>query len=212
VIGHPQHINDEQLLDCYLARRDGEALDPPQALHLDDCADCSQRFEELAAFMDGLKADAIDETDAIFTAERLRQQREQIAARIEQTGRVARIISFPGRLVARHVTGNGHRVAQPWTAAAAAAGLFVGVALGMFVDREGGARFEVAQSRAARPAATAPAPAAAPTADTATRPAVPDYDTLLFDLDQAAGARPSPELRPLDVMTPHVYPISLQVR
>ena len=38
-----QHLHDDRLFDCYLAVRDGEALDPPVAEHLTDCDVCHER-------------------------------------------------------------------------------------------------------------------------------------------------------------------------
>ena len=45
-LGAP-HLRDDRLLDCYLASRHGEALDPPVAEHLTDCDACGARYEEL---------------------------------------------------------------------------------------------------------------------------------------------------------------------
>src|SRR6185295_14371969 len=114
----------------YLAERAGTPLDPPVAEHLADCAGCSSRYAELMAFMDGLRRDGEADADAIFTPERLRVQQQQIARRLALVGRPARVLSFPGRIVRRTLDASGTRQAPRWIAAAAAAGLFVGVALG----------------------------------------------------------------------------------
>jgi hypothetical protein len=213
VIGRPHHIDDERLFECYVSERSGEPVEPRLAEHLTDCLECAQRFGALAEFMGGLKADADAEIDAIFTPERLQRQREHIGQRLEQVGRVAQIISFPGRLVARHVAARTPRVGPRWTAAAAAAGLFVGVGLGIVVDQQRTLRFAPAAT-AARTAApvqpAAPAPGPAPT-DVVARPVENDYETFVVELEQLRGGPRAPELRLLDAMTPHVHPTALQV-
>ncbi len=211
MIARAQHIEDDRLFDCYLAQRTGDSLDPPLAEHLADCPSCTTRLAELATFMDGLKAEALDETDAIFTPERLRTQRQSIAVRIEQAGRVARIISFPGRFVARHVGTRTARIGSRWTAAAAAAGLVVGVGLGIFVDQQRNWAYAPAIALRTSPLAAPTAIPAAPVAENIPQPVAADYDAFVFELDQLRGGPRSPELRLLDAMTPHVHPTALQV-
>ena len=87
------HLHDEQLFDCYITERGGDAIDPPSAEHLADCNACSARYAELAQFMDTLRREGDADADAVFTPERLRAQQQQIARRIEQVGRPARVIS-----------------------------------------------------------------------------------------------------------------------
>jgi len=116
------------LFDWYLAERDRESLDPRVAEHLADCAECAARYGELVGLMDKLRAEADADADAVFTPERLRAQQEHIERRLEHVGRAARVISFP-----HHGAGERHE-APPHSrlrfVAAAAAGLFIGVALG----------------------------------------------------------------------------------
>jgi hypothetical protein len=209
-MGRLQHIEDERLFDCYLTQRTGESVDPPLAEHLADCPSCADRLEELSGFMNAVRTDGIDECDALFTAEHLRAQRERIAVRLEQTGRVARIISFPGRFVARHVGNPAARMTSRWTAAAAAAGLIVGVGLGIVVDQQRHWQYEASLVRPAPVPAPIVPTNAAPLADTA-NPVVADFETFVFELDQLRGGPRSPELRLLDAMTPHVHPTALQV-
>ncbi len=203
MIGRVQHLEEERLFDCYLAERAGDAADPRLAVHLADCPECTDRYTDLVRFMETLDAQGEAEADAIFTPACLRNQREQIARRVEQTGTAARVISFPGRFVQRHISGANGRIAVRWTASAAAAGLVVGVGLGMILD----------QQRALAPAASvtarSSAPVAAAPAPDAPRPLVSDYDTFVRELDQARGGPGSPELRMFDELTPHVHEISM---
>ncbi|MGC4082667.1 MAG: hypothetical protein QM736_11285 [Vicinamibacterales bacterium] len=123
--------------------------------------------------------------------------------------RTARVISFPGREVA-----SGGRtpatLTTRWLAAAAAAGLFIGVAVGGYLgperlrpySRQSAARLS---APAAAPAATTPVPTAATTR--VTPPPQLDDDAFLMELELAL-ARPQPrELAAFDAMTPHVRDI-----
>ena len=134
MIGRRRHLHDDRLFSCYVAEQSGDAVDGPSAEHLSACADCRARYTELAGFMDGLRADAEAEADAIFTADDLRAQQQQIQRRLEHLGQPARVLSFPARMVRRHLTTPGARIAPRWTAAAAAAGLFIGVGVGVVFD------------------------------------------------------------------------------
>ena len=65
------HVQEARLLDCYLAERGEETIDPRTAEHLADCDACARRYAELTEFMEGLRTDAAAETDALFSPERL---------------------------------------------------------------------------------------------------------------------------------------------
>jgi hypothetical protein len=206
-MGRAHHLPDERLYECYVAERGGEPLDPPAAEHLADCGECDARYGELTRFMEGLRSEVDAETDEIFPQEWQDAQRQQIARRISHVGRAARVISFPGRLVARHM-GRAPRVAPRWAAAAAAAGLFVGVAVGMFYDARARRPLTVANSAPAG-AVVRPTQAAA----TISGAAAPlDIDAFLEELEGALGGPRTPELMSLDVLTPHVRDIVLTNR
>jgi hypothetical protein len=199
-MGRVHHLTEERLFESYVASRAGEPIDPPVAEHLADCGECGARYGELAQFMDGLRSEADAETDALFPAEWRDTERQQIIRRIEHLGHAARVISFPGRLVARRMADTASRFAPRWAAAAAAVGLFVGVAVGMFYD----ARTHVAQVAVSRPVQ---APTPAPPASNA--PVVIDTDVFLSELERALGGPRTPELMSLDVLTPQVREVVL---
>src|SRR5262252_4578315 len=134
---HPQ---DDRLFDCYLSARHGDAVDPLLAEHLADCATCASRYAELGSLMDGLAAEAAAESDAVFTPERLRAQQQQILRRIEHVGRPARVISFPSHFPADRSQHQAPHAPSRWIAGAAAAGLFIGVALGAGIEWQRHAR------------------------------------------------------------------------
>ena len=181
-----------------MAARCGAPLDPPVAEHLGDCDTCSARYAELSAVMDTLREEGEAEADEIFTAERLRAQRQAIARRVEHIGRPARVLSFPTRIVRRTISASTGRTAPRWIAAAAAAGLFIGVALGasyqwtghtaprsMIVRDTTGSRLTPVATRGSSPAEIA--------ADTA----------FLSDLEVALERPHTRELQAFDALTPH---------
>jgi anti-sigma factor RsiW len=205
VIHRAHHLPEERLFDSYLAERGGAPLDPPVAEHLADCAACGTRYAELSSFMDTLRRDGDAEADAIFTPEHLRLQQEQISRRIALVGRPARVLSFPGRIVRRTIDASTSRTAPRWVAAAAAAGLFVGVAVGASFQwrsqLDGRRTFLSDASRARTQRLT-------PVATRGTAPAdVASDDAFLSDLEIALERPHTRELLAFDALTPHVREI-----
>jgi anti-sigma factor RsiW len=206
VILRAQHLDEARLFDCYLAECAGDGLDPRVAEHLADCPACGVKYAELARFMDSLRADGEADADEVFTPERLRAQQQQIARRIEQVGRPARVLSFPGQLVSRTVSASGTRALPRWTAAAAAAGLFIGIAVGASYewDVHAGrpASVTLARDSASRPTLLTPI---------ATRGSAPvdvaADDAFLSDLEAALEHPRTRELLAFDALTPHVREI-----
>lgn len=201
MIGHPQHLHADRLYECYLAQRQGDSADPPTAEHLADCEECGARFAELAQLMDAVRAEGEAETDAIFTPDRLRAQQQQIVRRMEAVGRPARVISFPGRVVQGTLRASTLRSPR-WTAAAAAAGLFLGIALGATYEWEwraptkssGSSVLGAPLSRAAR---GAPVPTRYVVADQAAD------EAFMSELEFALDRPRTRELAAFDAFTPH---------
>jgi anti-sigma factor RsiW len=210
------HLQDDSLSDCYFAERRGEPLDPPAAEHLADCASCADRYAEFERFMASLREEANAEVDALFPAEHLRLQQQEIGRRLEHIGRAARVISFPGRAAAGRVHPSTTRMATRWIAGAAAAGLFVGVAAGTFFDfttrfefgirgRRGASQLGMRQGGGPTIAShLAPVPSTV----TATRAAEAD-DAFMSALDLALDRPHTSELVAFDALTPHVREIDL---
>jgi hypothetical protein len=219
--GH--HLQEERLFDCYLATRGGQSLDPPVAEHLTDCDDCGARYAELTEFMEGLGTEAAAEADAVFTPERLRAQRLHISRRLEHIGHPARVITFPGRADRQHFGPSAGRPARRWIAAAAAAGLFIGVGAGLFLDREAGRGSAQRQSLAmARPTKLG-SPGGRLDGDRSelnrielnriemVRPGPFDADQAFLSEIELAGERPRIlELTAVDALTPHVREVTLR--
>jgi hypothetical protein len=205
------HLHDERLFDCYYAERRGDAPDPPAADHLTDCDACRRRYADLSQFLAELREEADAELSATFPAERLRAQQQEIARRLEQVGRAARVITFPGRMVARQAHSSTARLATRWIAAAAAAGLFVGVAAGTAFNFGGnlafarGARWNIGQVAQPRFSSTLPA-RLAPAAG-GIMPASDTDERFMSDLESALDRPHTSELIVFDALTPHVREI-----
>lgn len=194
-----RHPHDKTLLSCYLASRDGEFIDPPVAEHLADCPQCRARFAELTGFMDGLHRDADAAVDALFPTERLDAQRTQILRRIDHIGQHARVITFPGRAADTAAAASPARQTTRWVAAAAVAGLVVGLTVGAFTSLTSVEPVEVAVSQ---PAAGEPVILRLPM----------DEETFLRELELARVRQRTRALMPLDAFTPSIREISSEVR
>ena len=96
-------------------------------VHLDRCDICAERALEVSHWLEDVQALGRADADAVFTGERLTAQRGQILQRLEQLDRPAKVISFPARKARVSDVGEGRRVSPAWLAAAAAAGLTIGV-------------------------------------------------------------------------------------
>jgi hypothetical protein len=125
----PRHLGDDQFADLWSAAvTSGQSVADP---HLAACAQCRARYAAFTSWLDRIHDDAIGEAEDAFPAERLAAQQAQVMRRLEALERPARVIAFPR--FARPVTSTqGH--AQRWVAAAAAAGLVIGLAAGQFFD------------------------------------------------------------------------------
>jgi predicted anti-sigma-YlaC factor YlaD len=203
VIPRARHLQEERLFDSYLAEHQGEPIDPPVAEHLADCATCGARYAELASFMDNLRREGDADADAIFTADRLRAQHQQIVRRVAMVGRPARVLSFPGRMVRRTIRASTSRTPR-WVAAAAAAGLFIGVAVGASYQFQFGNAQLRRQSVLVRDTASSLASRVVPpTLGTVGQADVAADAAFLSDLEVALERPHTRELQAFDDLTPH---------
>jgi anti-sigma factor RsiW len=200
------HLHDDRLFDCYVADRGGEPIDPPTAEHLADCRACAAKFSELASFMDALRVEGEAEADAVFTPERLRAQQQQIARRLEHVGRHARVISFPGQFSRTAIGTMTTRTSSRWVAAAAAAGLFIGIALGASYEWE--ARAHTRSSTVIARDAGASRPRLTPVGTRGNAAQIAADDAFLSDLEVALERPRTRELLAYDAFTPHVREVS----
>jgi hypothetical protein len=159
--------------------------------HLQACAECRIRFASFAQWMADLRADAVAEADEVISAERLTAQQAQIFRRLEATERPARVIAFPKHSDSATRRSPIHR----WVAAAAAAGLVAGMALGQIFDlrHKSPAPTSVVRTDRADPPSTQGRPAVLP--------ASLNEDATLADVEAAANPRYE-ALRAYDTFTP----------
>jgi hypothetical protein len=190
-----RHLDDNALTEIWTdAATSGQ---PASHAHLSACAACRTRFASFASWLDRMRDDACAEADEAFPVDRLAMQQAQVMRRLEALERPARVIAFPR--FTRPVTSTQGN-AQRWVAAAAAAGLVIGLAAGQFVDirrtfspRTGqpqntNARLEPARERSAT---TAAAPGSS----------VSD-EALFFGPDTTPNIVPISTLQPMDAITP----------
>ena len=207
-----RHLTDEQLAECYFAEADDATVDRS---HATACPACSQRYAELTRDLERLAVQASLEADAVFTPEVLANQRSQIARRLESHGRRADIFLFPARQHGRLAGRTNLKRPARWVAAAAAAGLTVGLGLGLTVERFRVNRFDTALIPVAsgrlqsQPSLVWPVEAPFEGADAS---AGVNDDELLAEIDSALVARRAEELRALDALTPENVNISLRRR
>ena len=103
----------------------------PEPAHVAGCAVCQARLAELRGWAEATASEAAAIADAVFTADRLATQKQQVLARLEAAGRSARVIAFPLGTTAPAAT----RATQAFRwAAVAAAGILVGVASARLLD------------------------------------------------------------------------------
>ncbi len=183
------HLDDAGLAAIWT---DGRLSHP----HLDGCVACRARFADFSAWLESIRVDAITQADESFSAERLAAQQAQIFRRLEAAGRPARVIAFPR--FAQPLTSRTSHVSR-WIAAAAAAGLIVGVGVGQMMDLR---HSLVAPNASAVQARVANAPGSAGRdARVQTVSAIGD-EAFLSELDASLSRTAVPELRALDAFTP----------
>jgi hypothetical protein len=192
------HLGDDHLMECNVLASDHQ--------HLAECGRCKARFDDLARALEQIREDALHEADAVFTNERLHDQRDRILRRIERQGHPAEVLLFPGRAAQHPVVRRVIGPARRWVAGAAAAGLAAGLFLGFAMDRRAsaGAADHLLQ-----------APAGAEVIARARYVADSRDEQILWEIEDAlAGPRRLLELRAIDVMTtpPELQEASLDIR
>jgi len=211
---HHRHLTDEQLVECYLAEH-GEVAAAADRSHATTCAACAQRYAALTRDLDLLADQASLEADAVFTPEVLGNQRNQIARRLESHGRRADIFLFPTRQKGRLASRTNLRRPARWVTAAAAAGLTVGLGLGLTVERFRVNRFETVSIPVSSGRLQSPPSwlwRGEPQFERLDAGAGVNDDELLAEIDSALVTRRAEELRALDALTPENVDISLRHR
>lgn len=201
------HLREQHLAAAALHLLNGEApaLKVSAEAHLHRCERCAARLEELREVLAGERNAAVEAADAVFSDDRLATQRRGILGRLERRQRGARVLPFP--VIAEEPASRRDRPAMRWLAAAAAAGLFVGLAASpiVFPDVKRFPRTSLGAARQAPPADKWWLPSVAGTK--ASKPAITlETDELfLSDMETALNKRRIPALRALDDLTPRTH-------
>lgn len=169
----------------------------PAHPHLNTCVACRNRFASFSSWLENLRADARTEADENFPTERLAAQQAQIFRRLEAAERPARVIAFPR--FAEPLTSRSSGASR-WIAAAAAAGLIVGVGVGQVMNLRHSLTFRASPVSDGRQAVAATA-AGQRDPRLLTARATRD-ETFLSELDASLSRPAVPELRALDAFTP----------
>ena len=195
------HIDDNALIRRYLAERGLEVLgadDEPILKHLAHCEMCQARYVQAKAGLDDGRDLSVAAADAAFTPDRLAAQRERIMRRIEsQNG--ARVLAFPAPAAAERVPMHARPMLR-WVAAAAVAGIMVGITAGRYVNiGDLGLTGRHTATSASRIAAVPrPTPELRPVGNSAM---AQDDDELLSEIDGALTEPRTSELAPIYALT-----------
>ncbi len=120
----PRHLTDDELSGLVL-----QVDEAPEAdRHLRQCPACARRRDALSSMLDALTSAADLEMDACFPAQRLADQRALLLRRLTDDGLAGRVLAFPAPAPDRRVF--RPRPAMRWIAAAAAAGMAIGLVVG----------------------------------------------------------------------------------
>jgi hypothetical protein len=202
----PGHLSDDRLIEVCLFGGGNDAASHAEQQHLTGCARCDARRVRLQQLLDETSDTAAVAADAAFPAERLARQHARILAHLQHEGRPARVIAFPAGHTPQETVVSRTRPGSRWIAAAAVAGLVVGVIAGRFGHDY---PFSSPASRVivARTAEQAELRAAgnAPTIREVTA-SISDEE-LLNQLEMAIDAPAAAALQPIDDLTPLAWEV-----
>ena len=122
------HLSDDRLIELSVL----EAPSATEQQHLSACARCDARRVRLQRVLDDVSDGATAAADAAFPPERLARQHSRILARLLHEGRPARVIAFPAGHTQPEPAASRTRPRSRWIAAAAVAGLVIGLLAGRF--------------------------------------------------------------------------------
>jgi anti-sigma factor RsiW len=197
-----QHLDDNVLIRRYLADRGLSALeasDEAPLRHLAHCPACEARYEALRAAFDDTREAALADAEAVCTAERMDRQRERILRRVDALQSGPRVLPFPAAGQAGHAAPQP-RVFRRWVAAAAVAGLLVGLGAGRMVFNGGDARTTAVARQQITPAA-AGAARQVPTVRAVNANTGESDDQFLSEIEMATAAPRTRELRAIYAFT-----------
>jgi hypothetical protein len=202
VFAGKRHLDDNALIRRYLADRGLEALESSdEALlrHLAHCPACDARYVALRSTFDDTREAAAGEAVAACSPERMERQRDRILRRIDALSGGTRVLPFPA-------PGRGARTGgQPWAlgrwvAAAAVAGLVIGLTAGRLIYMGGPGTAPDTRTRSAAVTAALPAPSV-PTIHAVGVPFPANEEQFLSEIELATAAPRAAELRAIYAFT-----------
>lgn len=188
------HLTDDQLIST--------CVDRAEPARDTGCTACNERQAEVAGLLDEIRIASADDFDRAFPPSRLARQSARILQRLEQQGRLGRVIAFP---LAQSQRGSLLRPShvRRWVAGAAAAGLLIGVAAGHLVHELPAFSRPVAASQ--QQAVYAPRPSSLqhrPPAVTSS-----EDDDFLAEIERAVGSPAPAALRRIDLVMPVTWEV-----
>jgi hypothetical protein len=182
-----RHVSDERLLDICLNAGHGQDDD---RRHVVECAACQVRLAGLEDLLSDTSAVAAAQADAAFTPEKLAKQRARVMHRLEIEAAPGRVITFPS--VPAPPRRQRPRPSTRWIAAAAVAGLVIGMLAGHFAHE--------------LPQQDLPSAVVSDAAEAQ----FSAEEELLFQMETAIDGERGVVLGPLDDMTPRVWEVAAQ--
>jgi hypothetical protein len=202
VFAGQRHLDDSALIRRYLADRGLEALearDEAVVRHLALCEACGARYAALQSAFDETRRAVSEDALAVCSPERMARQRERILRQIDNLSEGPRVLPFPAAAPAARGA-REHRVRGRWIAAAAAAGLMVGMTAGRLLYTGGNDALAEARQRTAASASQTAARAVPAMRATNVDPAVSE-DQFLSEVELATAAPRAAELRAIYAFT-----------
>ncbi len=201
-----RHVPDDRLLSLYLgedAPTQGDDL-----MHLQACPACAERYRTVGSDVGPIGRMLQSWADQVFTADKLSRQRQHIAGRLARLGTQARVLEFPQSTHRQHPARGTSRVTTRWIAAAAAAGLIVGLGTGVVVDH----RVHVYKPSPALTGQVGGQGVARLAAPSGTSARHLNEDQFLSDVEAAVDESRAPELQALEAFTPRIQEISATLK
>jgi hypothetical protein len=187
------HLTDDRLAElCFT-----ETPSAHEQQHLGSCPDCERRRAAIVHLLDETALASAEDVEVAFPAERLALQQAQILERAESAVGPARVIAFPAAPAPVPGVISRTSTSTRWVAAAAVAGLLVGVVAGR-VGRD----YRPAVGSAG--AATVAAMQAGGKDIRAVSSSMSD-EQFLQELESAIENRGGGALHALDVLTPRAW-------
>jgi hypothetical protein len=194
-----RHLSDDRLIELSTGADPADLYAAAAGdVHLRQCAGCQSRYTELASLLDEITRAATADADAAFSDERLARQHARILQRVDQDGRPGRLIAFPAAQTHTPLLQRARPFSR-WVAAAAVAGLLVGLLAGQFLPDRGQRDLRGQPSQIVANSGNGGVALRAVSTTMS-------EDEFLGQVELSAVGRPA-LLRPLDDMTPRAWEI-----